>query len=272
MHRIILLILVPFMLSAQDGVVKNYYPDGKLESEITFLTGIREGEAKFYNPEGTLKEERFYINGRIEGLVKVYADSGRLKELVNLEFGKRNGPVSVFNEKGEYLADVYYEEGKKAAAVEEEVEPPRQLVVKEETPIEPKKEPVKTVNKKPKGESEMPVPPALDESLFTEDPAYYMSVEVMPEPFGGMESIQRRVYYPADAKRRKVEGVVKILTYIDEYGVVEKAEVVEKLGYGCDEAAQITVFYTKFKPGLLRGKPVKVQMIVPVEFKLEGAK
>ncbi len=29
-----------------------------------------------------------------------------------------------------------------------------------------------------------------------------------------------------------------------------------------------TVFYTKFKPGLLKGKPVKVQMVVPVEFKL----
>jgi outer membrane biosynthesis protein TonB len=69
----------------------------------------------------------------------------------------------------------------------------------------------------------MPVPPAiLEDDKFRNDPAWYMSAEIMPEPVGGMESIQRRVFYPSEAKKRKIEGVVQVLTYIDEYGVVEK--------------------------------------------------
>jgi uncharacterized protein len=70
MKKIFLLVLIPFLLPAQEGVIKNYYSDGKIESEITYLNGIREGEAKFYNSEGFLKEERFYISGRVEGLGK----------------------------------------------------------------------------------------------------------------------------------------------------------------------------------------------------------
>jgi len=267
MLRIFLFLIIPFFIYAQDGVITNYYPDGKIESEIKFSQGVREGEARFYNSDGILKEERFYVNGRVDGLVKIYSDSGKLKEVINLEFGKRNGPVSLFNGSGEYVSDVFYEDGMKVIIPEPVPEPTKEKIVAENK-TEPKKEPVKTVKKKTKGESEMPVPPAQEEELFEDDPAYYLSVEVMPEPVGGMETINRRVHYPSMAKERKVEGVVKVLAFIDEYGVVEKAEVVEKLGFGCDEAAQITVFYTKFKPGLLKGKPVKVQMVVPVEFKL----
>jgi TonB family protein len=268
MHRYFFFILFPVILLAQEGVIKNYYPDGKPESEISYVSGIREGEAKFFSPEGYLIEERFYVNGRIEGLVKVYSDSGKLKELINLEYGKRNGPVSIFNENGEYVSDIYYEDGKKVVIPDVIPEPVKEVAVKEEV-VETKKEPVKPVKQKPKSETEMMVPPSInEEDLYKDDPAYYLSVEVMPEPLGGMESLRRRLNYPLEAKRRKVEGIVKVLVFIDEYGTVEKAEVVEGLGYGTEDAAQITVFYTKFKPGLLRGKPVKVQMIVPVEFKL----
>jgi TonB family protein len=267
MQKFFLIILWPFLVYAQDGVVKKFYNNSIIESEITYLDGIREGEAKFFNPDGSLKEERFYINGRVEGLVKVYGDSNKVKELIILEYGKRNGPVSLFNDSGDYVTDMYYDNGRKIVVNEPVAEPEKVINSQEEILVEQKKEPVKEVKKKKNNNSVLP--PSIDEeTIYNDDPAYYLSVEVMPEPFGGIESIQRRVYYPAEAKRRKIEGVVKVLTFIDEYGVVEKAEVTEGLGYGCDEAAQTTVFYTKFKPGLIKGKPVKVQMVVPVEFKL----
>jgi TonB family protein len=263
MKKIFLLALLPIVLFAQEGIVKNYYPDGKVESEINYLNGIREGEAKFYNEDGFLREELLYVSGRIDGLVKIYGDSGKLKELINLEDGKRHGPVSLFNEAGEYVSDIYFEEGKKLIIPEPVIEPQKEIAASD-PPVQPVVQTTQTKN-----DNEVSLPPAiLDDDKFRNDPAWYMSAEIMPEPVGGMESIQKRVNYPSDARKRKVEGVVKVLAYIDEYGVVEKAEVVEKLGYGTDEAAQITVFYTKFKPGLLRGRPVRVQMIVPVEFKL----
>ncbi len=112
----------------------------------------------------------------------------------------------------------------------------------------------------------MELPPAVDDKIMEDDPAYYLSVEIMPEPVGGTNAIQRKVRYPEQAREDGIEGTVKVKAFIDKFGEVTKAEVVDSLGYGCDEAARIAVFYTKFKPGLQRGKPVRVQMTIPVNF------
>jgi len=92
----------------------------------------------------------------------------------------------------------------------------------------------------------------------------------MPEPAGGMNTILNKLVYPESAKKDKIQGVVKIRAYIDQYGEVTHDEVVQGIGHGCDEAAKIAVYYTMFKPGLIKGKPVKVQMVIPVEFKLRN--
>ena len=55
---------------------------------------------------------------------------------------------------------------------------------------------------------------------------------------------------------------------MDENGNVTKAEVIKGIGLGCDEAALDAVRLTKFKPGKQRGKPIKVQITIPISFKL----
>ena len=47
-----------------------------------------------------------------------------------------------------------------------------------------------------------------------------------------------------------------------------KLTVLKGIGAGCDEAALNAVLKTKFKPGKQRGKPVNVQVSIPVIFKL----
>ncbi len=94
----------------------------------------------------------------------------------------------------------------------------------------------------------------------------------MPEPVGGMKKIMNKLVYPEKAKEDGIQGTVKVLAFIDEDGEVTHAEVVQGIGHGCDQSAKIAVFYTKFKPGLLKGKPVNVQMVIPVEFKLKEKK
>ena len=91
----------------------------------------------------------------------------------------------------------------------------------------------------------------------------------MPEPIGGMNAIYKKIGYPEEAKDNKIEGVVKILTSIDRDGEVLDAQVLEGIGYGCDEAARLAIFYHRFKPGLIKGQRVKVQMEIPIEFKLD---
>ena len=91
----------------------------------------------------------------------------------------------------------------------------------------------------------------------------------MPEPVDGIAGIQSRIVYPEIAKRAGVQGRVFVKAYVDEKGGVNKVELIRGIGAGCDEAAMAAVKDTKFKPGKQRGKPVKVQVTVPVLFKLQ---
>lgn len=102
-----------------------------------------------------------------------------------------------------------------------------------------------------------------------EAPTYFVAVEEMPEPIGGIKGIQERITYPEIAKRAGVEGKVYILAFVDEAGNVTKAQVLKGIGAGCDEAARDAVLATKFKPGKQRGVPVKVQVSIPIIFKLQ---
>jgi len=99
---------------------------------------------------------------------------------------------------------------------------------------------------------------------------YFVRVEEMPEPIGGMYSIQSKIKYPEDAKRNGVEGKVFIQAFIDEMGNVVETKVIKGAGYGLDEAALTAVKETKFFPGKQKGKPVKVQVSIPIVFKLES--
>jgi protein TonB len=100
-------------------------------------------------------------------------------------------------------------------------------------------------------------------------PTYFVAVEEMPEPIGGIKAIQEKITYPEIAKRAGVEGKVYILAFVDENGNVTKAQVLKGIGAGCDEAAMDAVLKTKFKPGKQRGTPVHVQVSIPVVFKLQ---
>jgi protein TonB len=116
---------------------------------------------------------------------------------------------------------------------------------------------------------EAPPPPPKEEKKTDEEPQYFVAVEEMPEPIGGIAAIQSKIVYPEIAKRAGVEGKVYVKAFVDEKGNVTKVEIQKGLGAGLDEAAMQAVKETKFKPGKQRGKPVKVQVSIPIVFKLQ---
>jgi len=97
---------------------------------------------------------------------------------------------------------------------------------------------------------------------------FFVSVEQMPKPIGGIKAIQKKIKYPESAKEEGIEGKVFILAFIDEKGNVVHTRVLKGIGGGCDKAAVKAVEETKFIPGRQRGKAVKVQVTVPILFKL----
>ena len=104
---------------------------------------------------------------------------------------------------------------------------------------------------------------------FYKSDEYFVVVEQQPYPIGGLDSLQAKIEYPEIAKRAGIEGKVFIKAYIDEKGNVVDAGVIKGIGAGCDEAALKAVQETKFIPGMQRGKPVKVQVSIPIIFKLQ---
>lgn len=104
---------------------------------------------------------------------------------------------------------------------------------------------------------------------LSSDSVYFVAVEEMPEPIGGMFAIQEKIIYPEIAKRAGIEGKVFVLAFIDEKGNVSNAKILKGIGAGCDESALNAVKETKFTPGKQRGTPVKTQVSIPIVFKLQ---
>jgi TonB family protein len=255
MTKTLTFIIILFLFNTsfcQYDTLRDYYPNGLPQSVIPIRKNIREGAAIFYFPNGKIKQECTYRNGVIDGFVKEYNFNGTLKETYTIENGKRQGPASYYDSTGNYIADKLFDEGKLTSEPQEENEeatteqvtiggnmPPqnqtKHIIVEEQTPV---------------------------------DSSYYTVVDTLPVPAEGWKHLYSILYYPEDAVKNKIQGIVMVKALINEHGDVEKTEAVEKLGYGCDDAAEILIFYAKFKPGILKGRPVKVETNIPVVFKL----
>ena len=94
-------------------------------------------------------------------------------------------------------------------------------------------------------------------------------VENMPGPIGGIFAIQEKIQYPETAKRSGIQGKVMIQAFIDENGKVIHAKILNGIGGSCDEVAIDAIKQTRFNPGIRNGKPVKVQVTIPIWFKLQ---
>lgn len=109
-----------------------------------------------------------------------------------------------------------------------------------------------------------PPPPAEEEEDF------FTVVENMPELIGGLAGLQASITYPEMARKAGIEGRVFLQFIVNERGEVENPRVVRGIGGGCDEEALKAIQKAKFKPGLQRGRPVRVQYNLPVVFKLQN--
>lgn len=105
-------------------------------------------------------------------------------------------------------------------------------------------------------------------NVIISDEPFIEIPDQLPVPVDGMAGIESKITYPQIAKRVGITGRVWVRAYIDKSGKVVKTEIVKGIGGGCDEAAMNAVLKTKFKPGKQRGRPVKVKVVIPIDFRL----
>jgi protein TonB len=107
----------------------------------------------------------------------------------------------------------------------------------------------------------------LDEEIFT-------IVEKMPEFPGGTEKLFRylgkNIEYPPMAKDAGIKGKVYVTFVIDKDGSIADVKVLRGIGGGCDEEAiRVVKGMPKWSPGKQRGKSVRVQYNLPINFILK---
>ena len=101
----------------------------------------------------------------------------------------------------------------------------------------------------------------------------YNIVEQMPE-FPGkekamMEFVTHNIHYPEEAKEKGIEGRVFVGFVVEKDGSINEVKVLKGIGHGCDEeAVRVVKSMPKWKPGMQKGKPVRVHYQMPFFFKL----
>lgn len=112
-----------------------------------------------------------------------------------------------------------------------------------------------------------PEPDAGEEEASYEDEIFVV-VEDKPELIGGLAGLQSQIEYPKLAQKAGIEGRVFIQFVVNENGDVVNPTVIRGRHELLDSEALRVVSLAKFEPGRQRGKPVNVQMALPITFKL----
>lgn len=103
-------------------------------------------------------------------------------------------------------------------------------------------------------------------------PAVYHVAETMPAYPGGTAAqvafLREKLKYPEEALRKGIAGKVLVQFVVDERGHLLDPQVVRGLGAGLDEEAlRLVRVMPWWTPGLVGGKPVKVQVTLPIIFR-----
>lgn len=98
-------------------------------------------------------------------------------------------------------------------------------------------------------------------------------VEQMPEFPGGIDAMRQYIagnlQYPEQALKEKITGKVYVSFIVEKDGSVSNVKVLHGIGGGCDdEAVRVVSNMPRWKPGMKKGNPVRVQYTLPLNFQL----
>ena len=113
----------------------------------------------------------------------------------------------------------------------------------------------------------------LDVATSKEDTVYQIAEEMPVFPGGEqamMKFVAENINYPQEAKDKEIAGRVFVSFVVEKDGSVDEVKVMRGIGGGCDEeVVRVVKAMPKWKPGKQDGKPVRVNYMMPFNFKLD---
>lgn len=99
--------------SRKQGLWKNFFPNGKIKSEIAYVNSRPNGTYKTYFENGQIEEEGSWENNRNTGGFKRFHENGQTaQQFVFNETGKRDGKQVYFYENGQVMIEADVAAGK----------------------------------------------------------------------------------------------------------------------------------------------------------------
>ena len=117
--------------------------------------------------------------------------------------------------------------------------------------------------------------PVIEEDAGDEaEQEVFVIVEDMPEFPGGDLALRKwiadHIKYPVIAAENGIQGKVYVQFVVDRDGSISNARVARGVDSSLDqEALRVVNNLPKWKPGMQRGKPVRVSFTVPINFQLQ---
>ena len=120
--------------------------------------------------------------------------------------------------------------------------------------------------------------PDDDKSLAALDvdpnnPLNFHVVEDLPQYPGGavefMKWLTKTLQYPDAARRKKTQGKVVAVFYVEKDGSITGINVTQSLSPECDrEALRVLRMMPNWKPGIQHDRPCRTKVCIPIVFKL----
>ena len=117
-------------------------------------------------------------------------------------------------------------------------------------------------------------PPSPPKEREEEEEEIFVVVENQPEFPGGqaamMKFLSENIKYPVIAQENGIQGRVICNFVVERDGSITDVQVVRGVDPSLDkEAVRVIQSMPKWKPGMQRGKPVRVRFTLPVVFRLQ---
>ena len=118
------------------------------------------------------------------------------------------------------------------------------------------------------------IPVTVDEEVVVEDDIFVVVEENPQFPNGGtaglLQYLGKNIKYPTIPQENGTQGRVTVQFVVNKDGSIVDVKVIRGVDPYLDkEAVRVIMGMPKWKPGMQRGKPVRVKYTVPVMFRLQ---